>query len=453
MSYTDAELLMATQIAYLDVDFSDRSDRKNVGDIVEAVLKKYGTYDEATGKYIAKPDLKDGIAKAQFETAQNIMDLAEKNNVVSWRNWDVVSVCNNNGEGQSGFYGCLIDTGDGNAIVGCRGSESSSTRQTVMDWGAADVGRLNNPETWQQRDATEYMKKLYEKYGDKYENFSFTGHSLGGSLATHSAVSAPEGMQEKIDKVVSFDGPGFSDEYLARHKEGINRVKDKIYHYEYSFVGALLMQPEGIHNRVVKAHDDEEVTDIFRTHLFRHHTRNVEFDEDGNVIDGKREFIQTAWSKITKEMDNGKSFIWTMITFKHYALAMLGTYTASVLGNGIQELKQIVDDIQSKANEIYHNFLSAVVSGEYNVNVSNIESIAENLYSVDNMLRGISGEIEEISKTLPYDSASAYYYKHRLRTISSELASEGRKALKMSEVVDRAASAYNNGDQKAVGLF
>ena len=37
MSYTDAEMMMATQVAYLNVDYSDRSGSKNVYDIVTAI--------------------------------------------------------------------------------------------------------------------------------------------------------------------------------------------------------------------------------------------------------------------------------------------------------------------------------------------------------------------------------------------------------------------------------
>lgn len=450
MSYTDAEMMMATQVAYLNVDYSDRSGSKNVYDIVTAILKDYGTYDSKTGKYVPKGAL-SGQIKAQFETAQNIMDLAEKNNTTSWRNWEVVDVCNN--EESSGFYACLIDTGDENAIVGCRGSESSSAKQTVLDWGVADVGRLNNPETWQQNDATQYMKYLYEKYGDDYNNFSVTGHSLGGSLATHSAISAPKDMQAKIDKVISFDGPGFSDEYLNSHKDGIDRVKDKIYHYEYSFVGALLIQPEGIHNRVIKAHDDEVKSDICWRHLVRHHTRNVEFDENGNVMDGEREYIQVAWGEITKDMDKGHSFVWELLSFKTYALLLLSAYFASVALNGLKDMEQIVNSIRNKAQEIYNNFLALVVSGEYDINTTSICAAAEDIESVNRILQKIAGEVNEISRTLPYDSVSAYYYKHCLRSLSSDLISEGKKAVKISSVANRAAANYNKGDQKVSSLF
>ena len=71
-----------------------------------------------------------------------------------------------------------------------------------------------------------------------------TGHSLGGGLATHSAITAPEGMQEKIDRVVSFDGPGFSDEYLKAHQKEIRRIKDRLEHFEWR-LGRSTFEPAG----------------------------------------------------------------------------------------------------------------------------------------------------------------------------------------------------------------
>ena len=268
----------------------------------------------------------------------------------------------------------------------------------------------------------------------------------------HSAFSAPPEMQDKIDKVISFDGPGFSDEYLKAHKDGINRIKDKVYHYENSWVGALLIQPKGIHTRVIKAHNDEEKSDIFETQLFKHHTRNIEFDQNGNVIDGERDFLQITWGFITRAMEN--NFLSLIFNYGLSAVAALTVYLLSVSINGIQEeMDQIVAKIQNKANELYQNFISLLVSGEYTINVSSIGSIADNLAGVTQTFERISGEIAEISRTLPYDSVSAYYYKHRLRTLSVQLVSEGRKASKISSVVDQAAGRYNSGDQKVTGLF
>ena len=120
MSYTDAEMLMATQIAYLDFD-GDGRQSKNIGGMVDHILRLYGTYDSTTGTYKMKRGV-SGSGKAQFETAVNIITLSERHHVDSWRSWTVVDSCNRQAE--TGYYGCLIDTGHGGAIVGCRGSES-----------------------------------------------------------------------------------------------------------------------------------------------------------------------------------------------------------------------------------------------------------------------------------------------------------------------------------------
>ena len=161
-SYKDAELMMATQVAYLNYSGNGRNSNENVGDLVDSILKKYGTYDSSTGEYTLKAGV-SGEAKAQFNTARDIWSLSEQNNSVSWRQWKIVDSCNQ--EQGSGYYGCLIDTGDGNAIVGCRGSESYNAEQTIKDWGYADFGRVDNVCTDQQADATKYIEYLYKKYG------------------------------------------------------------------------------------------------------------------------------------------------------------------------------------------------------------------------------------------------------------------------------------------------
>ena len=75
MSYTDAEMLIATQIAYLNVNANNR-EAQNVEDIVQEILKRNGTYDSSTGQYIMNEGV-SGVEKDQFETAQNILYLSE----------------------------------------------------------------------------------------------------------------------------------------------------------------------------------------------------------------------------------------------------------------------------------------------------------------------------------------------------------------------------------------
>lgn len=458
MSYTDAEMLMASQIAYMNANTAKPV--HNVGELVDYYLNRFGTYDANTGIYTLKADV-SGVSKSQFETAQNILRLSEQNNVQSWRHWNVVSTCDK--EDTSGFYGCLIDTGDGNAIVGCRGSESYDANQVVKDWVIADVGRLNNELTAQQADATAYMEKLYRQYGDKYDSFSFTGHSLGGSLATHSAITAPEGMQDKIDKVISYDGPGFSEEYLEKHGDLIERIKEKLHHYEYSWVGSLLYQPDGIDNRVIKASDDKDSDSIITSQLWRHATYNVEFDADGNVIPGERGVLQNIFGPESKVIESFPAWLWGFLA-RNYPAVFVSMIEAVIIALGAgyvisvgeqigKKLEEVVQDIKEKANELYNNYLSFVVSGDYEIHTGELCHIISNLEDAQHQIARIADEVDEVKRSLPYDSASAYYFKNSLFWTSQAISSEGKKAGKMAKAVDKALVKYNRGDQKVAEDF
>lgn len=475
MAYTDAEMMIATQIAYLNYNDKGNDRGKNVGELVESILKNNGTYDASTGTYVLKKGV-TGVEKAQFETAQNIWKLSEQNNVVSWRQWKIVNRCNQ--EHGSGYYGCLIDTGDGGAIIGCRGSESCDLEQTVKDWVIADVGRVDNELTAQQADSTKYMEELYYGgYLDQYDHISLTGHSLGGSLATHSAISAPEGMQEKIDKVISFDGPGFSDEYLKAHKEQLGRVREKLNHYEWSWVGGLLNQPDGINDRVIKAHDDEEAAYInlplwlqellikngispqdaekirkiaaIMPSFVRHHTRNVEFDGNGSVMDGDRGTLQKFTSPLSKNFENTKLpflrkiDLWLML---YSILLCIGL-------DAYQNLEKLVRDLAGEIRKLYNDFLAMVVSGEYEVHTREIISISDELDETQKQLERIADEVQTIRRDLPYDSVSAYYYKNCLGKISGAIVSEGKKAKKLGDAANRAVLKYTKGDQNVQAVF
>lgn len=443
MSYTDAEMVIASQIAYLD--FKDDGNEMNVGDLVDGILKQYGTYDASSGEYVMKEDL-TGAAEAQFHTAQNILRLSEQNVVNSWRQWTVVNSCNQ--QNGSGFYGCLIETGEGEAIVGCRGSESYDMEQVVRDWILADVGRLNNAATFQQIDAAKYAEYLYKIYGDKYNSFSFTGHSLGGSLATHMAITAPEGMQKKTDKAISFDGPGFSNEYLEKHEEAIQRIKKKLIHYEYSWVGSLLIQPPGALDKVIKAHDAKD-KDIFMAQLWRHDTVNIEFGEDGNVMDGEQGVLQETMGPISKAIE----IVPILLLSPYVIVVAVNAYFLSVADQIRQRFDEMIETVKEKVNDLYNAYLSFAVLGDYELHVSEICRMTEDLGDVQLRVNQIADQVADIKRSLPYDSVSAFYYKNCLGLLAMSMKSEGRTAKKISDVVDRAVAKYHQGDQKTAALF
>ena len=62
-----------------------------------------------------------------------------------------------------------------------------------------------------QRDAAAYLESIAEVFRGPLR---VTGHSKGGNLAVYAAAHADARTQEKIEKIISYDGPGFPKEFF-----------------------------------------------------------------------------------------------------------------------------------------------------------------------------------------------------------------------------------------------
>ncbi|MBO4608377.1 MAG: DUF2974 domain-containing protein [Lachnospiraceae bacterium] len=162
----------------------------------------------------------------------------EDNNAVNWSEiaeWKIVDINDQNDE--NGFYAVTFEVPGKGMLVAFRGSESyDESDQTLFDWILADFGLLNSESTIEQDVVKDYMSYLSRKF--EGSTWYTTGHSLGGNLAEHALITAPENMN--VVKAVSFDGPGFSSEYLAYHMLEIHERIDKLEHYKWSTVGEML---------------------------------------------------------------------------------------------------------------------------------------------------------------------------------------------------------------------
>ena len=69
-----------------------------------------------------------------------------------------------------------------------------------------------------------------------------SGHSKGGNLAIYAAAHMPKAIRDRIEKVISYDGPGFLDDFLA--SEGYLDLRERVLTIvpENSIVGMLLGQ-------------------------------------------------------------------------------------------------------------------------------------------------------------------------------------------------------------------
>lgn len=290
MSYThtDEELKLATDIAYLDLgalqeNMPFREEPYSIGEILQ--IQKNG---EGLSKNAITQAQLDRVMTDSTPDGGDISDISlnidtvkqlTNDPAIDTLDWKIVDTFDDNSEDGSGFYGVVIDTNDG-LIVSFRGSESPSELQNLhQDWFNADLGLIKGQLTEQQLMANRFMDYLAKQdYINKYDSMSFAGHSLGGNLAEHSTFYAASiGLADKIERTISYDGPGFSQEYLLQYKKYIEMATATVDmdHVEQSLVGGLLQRVDGI---------DYFFAELIGKGLLQHGTENVKFDKDGNIV-------------------------------------------------------------------------------------------------------------------------------------------------------------------------
>lgn len=440
-SESDIRMMIATQVAYLDA-----TPGAEVGDVIERTISNFA----------GRPNLSKQ-EQAQLETAQYVKSQIEANNLHDCNQWVVREVSDSNQE--NGFYGCLIDTRDGDAILGFRGSESFDANQFLADWGAADLGLLNNEDTTLQQDmARKFTEYVNDYYGSEYNSFSFTGHSLGGNLAEHATVTAPDNMP--IYRCVSLDGPGYSDEYINRYRSQIADRSQYIDHYQYSVVGVLLNPLPGTNYRTIRAHNDRETDSELFGYFARHHTRNIEFDGYGNVRDGERDALSMWVGPISKGIENGPpADLWSV--------APLFAFLWAVASTGIDKLAEMFDmarqmvtsissavqGIRSAVRNWFRSMFGVRLTGEFEVSVSYVNAVGDGLDEAGRKLQRISGEVESIAAALRYNSIAGSYYRSKLRSISQSLKNGQKKAVNLAGAVRNCGQYASSSDAKASELF
>ena len=278
-TYTDKELSHASRVAYTDLNPAYEALKTKTGRDVFTIkeLKEVTTDKEALTQL-------DKLTEEELNT------------------WKISGIGDMNKK--TGFYGCIIDTGDGNAILAFRGSEKMTDLENLQhDWVEADIGILNATKTNQYKSAQEFMRDNADTLNG-YKSVTLTGHSLGGNLAAFSMITCDDcGVGDNFERCVNFDGPGFSQEFLDRYKGKIAKRASKIDHYKWSFVGSMLKDPEGVNSMFIKV-TDEAKENFFLSGFTRHDMKSIDFDKDGYVKKGTQDYIGYISEKFTNLMDD-----------------------------------------------------------------------------------------------------------------------------------------------------
>lgn len=123
--------------------------------------------------------------------------------------------------GGGGFSALFINDNTNEALVAFRGTSSGEWKDNFTGGGITKT--QDGVSTQQQLNALEWYKDVYDRYDLNKYRVLVTGHSKGGNKAKYITV-----MDDSVDRCVSFDGQGFSDEFMQRYKTQIYNNQNKI---------------------------------------------------------------------------------------------------------------------------------------------------------------------------------------------------------------------------------
>lgn len=125
---------------------------------------------------------------------------------------------------------CFTDPNDpDSAVVAFKGTTGQK------EWWDNGSG-FGLSDTEKQKEALEYIENL------PYDSITVTGHSKGGNKAQYVTV-----LSDKVDRCISMDGQGFSQEFLDRYYAEIEKKGGSItnYYLDGDFVSILLFPIPG----------------------------------------------------------------------------------------------------------------------------------------------------------------------------------------------------------------
>ena len=164
---------------------------------------------------------------------------------------------------------CFVD-GENNATVVFRGTT------TAKEWEDNGQGAYEY-DTVEQIDALNYINSL------EVNNITVTGHSKGGNKAQYVTV-----LSSKIIKCISINGQGFSNEFINKYKDKINKNKSKIIciNSKYDYVNCLFNSIAG---------ESHYIQTELQINPFYYHKFNILLDQNGDL---RQETNEAMFSKI-----------------------------------------------------------------------------------------------------------------------------------------------------------
>ncbi|MCR5232041.1 MAG: DUF2974 domain-containing protein, partial [Acholeplasmatales bacterium] len=131
--------------------------------------------------------------------------------------------------GGGGISCVLLDEKENEVFIVFRGTSNN-------EWTDDFIG-ANTIDTFQQINALEWYKQIYNNLHLEKYYITVLGHSKGGNKAKYITL-----LDDSVDRCVSIDGQGFSDKFFDHYKKEILARKHKIenHNIDFDYVNILM---------------------------------------------------------------------------------------------------------------------------------------------------------------------------------------------------------------------
>jgi len=263
----------------------------------------------------------------------------------------------------------------------------------------------------QQKLAAEYVNNLPEEYGN---DLTVTGHSKGGNKAQYVTI-----VTDRIGRCVSYDGQGFSEEFLNKYAVEIKKKAEKITSISASndFVNCLLYTIAG--TRIYVETEDQD-------NFLHYHKPNILLD-DGHL---RSETDQSLLSRFINE-------------YTTYMISNLDEPERSATVDGLiaflesgEDKESLLQSILAAVGAISHldDFAFNHIGERYGVSAELLATLVASVICpalfIDDLLHSVGETIEETINDI----------KHLAEQIEKKLKESGEK---FASYVNRFIEAIN----------
>lgn len=333
---------------------------------------------------------------------------------------------------------CFEDS-SGDAVIAYRG-----TGGTYVAWDDNFQGGYLS-ETELQQEALEFA----EGCAVKYDDITVTGHSKGGNMAQYVTVV----MGDEVDRCVSFDGQGFSDEFIEKYSDEIelNRSKIRSVCSYNDYVNILLTSIAG---ETVYL-DNENGIFPGGHYIYDLYTNsNNRLDENGEYVTSREQSILVQGMNgletlLVKYLDSTPQ----VVEFVVYSV--FGGVIGGLLGKKERSFQLAIEEFVSNLKDFADYFFGSALRGEkprdysFSVETQALRDHGDVLARAAQDLETLRSQIKSVQRRMASNIVDGIAIGLPLQQVLWQLDSEQSKLEKMSRVVREAADDYDRAEDNA----